>query len=185
MKFDCVKVAGKIDYIRSVNPLPGGGYKAKISVDDAVIPNLKMSSKIYEELEAGEEVTLYGIFNHSKKKEKNHGVIYGVKKQSGEKIFDTNQRFKVPVAMAGFAAIAFCLVFVVGWVPTLFALGLLFGPNPDAFSNATVLATVEGSLAGLFFLWRAKVMLSATANPDNWKSIEPATISGRFSKFHK
>lgn len=111
-------------------------------------------------------------------------MLYGLT-QRGEKIFDTSQRFKVPVALAGFAVIAFCLMFVIGWVPSLFALGLLFGPDPDVFSNATVLAVVEGSLAALFFLWRAKVMLSATANPEGWESIEPATLSSRFSKFHK
>lgn len=183
MKFDCVKFSGKVDYIRSVNPI-SGGHKIKVSVDGAVIPNLQVSNKLYEELEAGEPATLYGIFNRSKKKEKNHGVLYGLT-QRGEKIFDTSQRLKVPVALAGFAVIAFCLMFVIGWVPSLFALGLLFGPNPDVFSNATVLALLEGSLAALFFLWRAKVMLSAMANPEGWESIDPATLSSRFSKFHK
>ncbi|MFP3516399.1 hypothetical protein SB766_09385 [Pseudomonas sp. SIMBA_077] len=183
MKFDCVKFAGKVDYVRSVN-LINGGHKILVSIDGAVIPNLQVSNKLYEELEAGEPATLYGIFNRSKKKEKNHGVLYGLT-QRGEKIFDTSQRLKVPVALAGFAVIAFCLMFVIGWVPSLFALGLLFGPNPDVFSNATVLALLEGSLAALFFLWRAKVMLSATANPEGWESIDPATLSSRFSKFHK
>ncbi|MCQ9391411.1 hypothetical protein NRB14_07355 [Pseudomonas viridiflava] len=183
MKFDCVKFAGKVDYVRSVNTI-NGGHKILVSIDGAVIPNLQVSNKLYEELEAGENATLYGIFNRSKKKEKNHGVLYGLS-QRGEQIFDTSQRFKVPVAMTGFAVIAFCAMFVIGWVPSLFALGLLFGPNPDVFSNATVLAVVEGSLAALFFLWRAQVMLSATANPESWESIEPATLSSRFSKFHK
>jgi hypothetical protein len=184
MKFDCVKFAGKVDYVRSVTPI-NGGHKIKVSIDGAVIPNLQVSSKLYEELEADESVTLYGIFNRSKKKEKNHGVLYGLATQRGEKIFDTSQRFKVPVAMTGFAVIAFCIMFVIGWVPTLFALGLLFGPDPDVFSNATVLAAVEGAFAALFFLWRAQVMLSATANPEAWESIDPATLSSRFSKFHK
>lgn len=100
-------------------------------------------------------------------------------------MFDTNQRLKVPVAMTGFAAIAFCIMFVVGWVPTLFALGFLFGPSPNIFENATVLAIVEGGLVALFFLWRAWVMLSNTANPDSSQAIEPAALSTRFSKLHK
>jgi hypothetical protein len=184
MKFDCVKFAGKVDYVRSVSPI-NGGHKILVSIDGSVIPNLQVSNKLYEELEADERVTLYGIFNRSKKKEKNHGVLYGLTTERGEKTFDTQQRFKVPVALAGFAVIAFCIMFVIGWVPSLFALGLLFGPNPDVFSNATVLAIVEGGLAALFFLWRAQVMLSATADPESWESIEPATLSSRFSKFHK
>jgi len=87
--------------------------------------------------------------------------------------------------MTGIAVIAFCIVFVIGWVPTLFALGLLFGPDPDVFSNATVLAAVEGAFAALFFPVACSGELSATANPEVWESIDPATLSRRFSKFHK
>jgi len=184
MKFDCLKFSGKVDYARSVYPM-NGSQKSKVSINGAVIPNLQVPNKLYEELEVGETVTLYGIFNHSSKKEKNHGVLYGIERQNGEKMFDTNQRLKVPVAMTGLAAIAFCLTFVVGWVPTLFALGFLFGPSPDIFENATVLAIVEGGLAALFLLWRAWVMLSNTANPESWQAIEPAALSTRFSKLHK
>lgn len=61
MKFDCVKVSGKVDYVRSVDRM-NGGHKAKVSIDGAVIPNLQVSNKLYEELEAGESVTLYGLF---------------------------------------------------------------------------------------------------------------------------
>ncbi|MGA3681136.1 hypothetical protein [Pseudomonas graminis] len=184
MKFDCVKFSGKIDYVRSIHSI-NGGQNAKVSIDGAVIPNFQIPNKLYEELEAGETATLYGIFNNRSKKDKNIAVLYGLEKQNGEKIFDTSQRFKVPIAMTGFAVIAFCVMFVVGWVPTLFALGLLFRHDPDVFFNATVLAAVEGALAALFFLWRAQVMLSATANPEAWESIAPAALSSRFSKLHK
>lgn len=69
MKFDCVKVSGKLDFIRSVDPM-NGGYKVKVSIDEAVIPNLQVSNKLYEELDVGESVTLYGLFKRSKDKEK-------------------------------------------------------------------------------------------------------------------
>lgn len=184
MKFDCVKVSGKVDYIRSVDP-SNGGYKATVSIDGAVIPNLAMSNKLYEELDEGDNVTLYGIFNSSSKKEKNHGVLYGLEKQNGEKIFDTQQRFKVPLVLAVTAAIGFCMIFLVGWFPSLYALVFLFGRDQDLMYNATALATVEASLVALFFLWRAWVMINATTNPESWDTIEPATLSSRFSKFHK
>jgi len=71
MKFDCVKVSGKIDYVRSVDRM-NGGHKAKVSIDGAVIPNLQVSNKLYEELEVGENVTLYGLFKRSNDKEKKH-----------------------------------------------------------------------------------------------------------------
>ncbi|MBD8617257.1 hypothetical protein IFT69_26510 [Pseudomonas putida] len=184
MKFDCVKVSGTVDSVRSVYPM-NGGYKGTVSIDGSVIPNFAMSSELYEELGVGEKVTLYGIFNNSSKKEKNHGMLYGLEKQGGERMFDTNQRLKVPIAMTGFGVIAFFLMFVVGWFPSLCVLRLIFGLSPDIVYNATVLTVVEASLAALFFFWRAWVMLTATANPDAWKTIEPGTLSNRFSKFDK
>ncbi|AVI82432.1 hypothetical protein XJ28_00985 [Pseudomonas syringae pv. tomato] len=50
MKFDCVKFAGKVDYVRSVSPI-NGGHKILVSIDGAVIPNLQVSNKLYEELD--------------------------------------------------------------------------------------------------------------------------------------
>lgn len=184
MKFDCAKVSGKVDYVRSVSRMDGG-YKATVSIDGAVIPELKMSHKIYEELEAGESVILYGIFKNSSKKEKNSGVLYGLQTESGNKIFETKYRFQIPMFLAVAAAIAFCMVFLVGWFPSVIALIFLFGQDQNYLHNGTVLTTVEASLAALFFLWRAWVMFSATAEPEAWKVIAPTVLSSRFSKFHK
>ncbi|WWL45125.1 hypothetical protein V5O39_04010 [Pseudomonas parakoreensis] len=69
MKFDCVKVSGKVDYVRSVDRM-NGGHKATVSIDGAVIPNLQVSNKLYEELEVGESVTLYGLFKRNNEKKK-------------------------------------------------------------------------------------------------------------------
>lgn len=185
MKFDCAKISGKIDYVRSVTPM-GSGYKATVSVDGAVIPNLQLSNKLFEELEVGEQVTLYGIFRRSSKKEKNDGVLYGLEKQSGEKMFATQYRFQVPLLLAFFAVISFCVVFVVGWFVSVYPVIYLFDNSDGAFMfNNTAVALVEASIAAGFFLWRAWIMFSATSDPEAWESIAPATLSSRFSKFHK
>jgi len=184
MKFDCVKVSGTLDYVRSVMPM-NGGYKAKISIDGSIIPNLTLTNKIYEELEVGQSVTLYGMFKNSSKKEKNIGVIYGVQKESGEKMFATSFRLMVPMILAGAAALAFCMVFLIGWFPSLFALIFLFGQDQSYIYNATVVTIFEAGLVALFFLWRAWVIFSATSRPESWEIIAPSTLSSRFSKFHK
>lgn len=184
MKFDCAKVSGKLDYVRSVIPMKGG-YKATVSIDGSVIPNLQLTSKLYEELEVGENVTLYGIFKNNSKKEKNLGILYGLQKQSGEKMFATQYRFMVPIILAVTAAIAFCMVFLVGWFPSLFAVIFFGGQDQNYMYNTTVLTIVEAGLVALFFLWRAWVMFSATSNPESWDVIAPSTLSNRFSKFHK
>lgn len=184
MKFDCAKVSGKLDYVRTITPMKGG-YKATISIDGSVIPNLQMTSQLYEELEVGDKVTLYGIFKNNNKKEKNDGILYGLQKENGVKAFSTQYRYLVPMLLAVTAAIAFCMVFVAGWFPSLFALIFFFGEDQNYMYNATVLAVVEAGLVALFFLWRAWVMFSVTSDPESWEVIAPATLSSRFSKFYK
>ena len=186
MKFDCAKFSGKIDEVSFVRPIRGG-YKLTLKIDGAVIPNLTISNKFYEELEVGESVTLFGMFKNSRKKEKNEGVVYGMQKASGEKMFATHYRFVVPLMVAFYAGIAFCLMFVAGWAASLVLVGL-FSSEHDPQSiiySTTVLALVEAALAASFFLWRAWVIFSSTTNPEAWATIMPATLSSRFSKFHK
>lgn len=184
MKFDCVKVSGKVDYIRSVNRI-NGAHKAKVSIDGAVIPNLQVLNKFYEELEVGENVTLYGLFKRSNDKEKNTGILYGLEKQNGEKSFATQYRYQVPIFMTFTAVVAFCLTFVAGWIASIFPVLYLYGENSDYMYTTTVFAIIEASLVAAFFLWRAWLMFSSTANPESWEIIEPAALSSRFSKFHK
>lgn len=184
MKFDCVKVSGKVDYVRSVDRM-NGGHKAKVSIDGAVIPNLQVSNKLYEEIEVGESVTLYGLFKKGNDKEKNTGILYGLAKQNGEKSFATQYRYQVPLFLTVTAAIAFCLTFVAGWIASIFPVLFFFGENSDYMYTTTVFAVIESSLVAAFFLWRALVMFNATSDPEAWEATEAAALSSRFSKLHK
>lgn len=185
MKFDCVKVTGKVDYVRSVTPM-NGGYKADVSINGSVIPKLQMTTKLYEELEAGEDVTLYGIFKNEKDKEKNTGVLYGLANQGGNKFFATSMRFSVPLVILITAVIAAAIVFVAGWCASLFLVAWLFGKEFDGlYTLTTNLAIAEAALVGGFFVWRAWLMLKSTSNPEAWANMDAATLSSRFSKFYK
>lgn len=186
MRFDCTKFSGKVDNISFARPMRGG-YRLTLKIDGEVIPNLVVPSKFYEELEVGQQVTLFGMFRNSKKKEKNEGVLYGMKTEGGRAKFATDMRFGVPAMLTFYACLAFCLMFVVGWAASLaLVVGFSSEYNPGAMMHTTtVFALVEASLAGLFFLWRAWVIFSKTSNPDAWETITPAALSSRFSKFHK
>lgn len=184
MNFDCVKVSGKVDYVRSVSRM-NGAHKAKVSIDGSVIPNLQVSNKFYEELEVGESVTLYGLFKKHNDKEKNTGILYGLATQNGEKSFATQYRYQVPIFMIFSAAIAFCLTFVAGWAASIIPVLYLYGEKSDYMYTTTVFAVVEAGLVAAFFLWRAWLMVSATSDPESWENIAPATLSSRFSKLHK
>lgn len=185
MKFDCAKVSGKVDDIRRVSRVDGG-YTATVSIDGAVIPKLQIASKLFEELTVGENVTLYGLFKNNKDREKNQGILYGLKRESGEKSFATELRYKVPMILAVTSVLAFCIVFVAGWVVSIYPVAYIFGGNSQQFMyNNTVAAFVEAGLAAAFFLWRAWVMVQSTADPEAWKNMDAATVSSRFSKFDK
>ncbi|MNJ40373.1 hypothetical protein D3C77_352670 [compost metagenome] len=183
MKFDCAKITGKLDHVGSVSRMDGG-FTASVKIDGAVIPKLKMASRLYEELNVGENVTLYGLFKNNKDKGKNEGILYGLKKESGEKMFSTEFRYKVPMLFAVVSVIAFCFVFVAGWALSVIPVNYFMGSS-DFMYNTTVVAVVEASLAAAFFLWRAWVMVQATADPEAWKVMDAATVSSRFSKFDK
>ncbi|KAF0251855.1 hypothetical protein GN299_26520 [Pseudomonas putida] len=183
IKFDCTKVSGKVDYVKVVNQM-SKGVRANVSLDGHVIPNMQMETEFFEELDAGDQVTLYTIFKNSKQRDKNFGVLYGLKKSDGKKAFATQYRWQVPLTLAVYAVIAFCVVFVIGW-PVTVALLRFSGLFMPSMTEVTTIALVEASLAGGFFLWGAWKMINCTADAEAWKTMDPASLSGRFSKLYK
>jgi hypothetical protein len=186
MKFDCVKVSGRVDAVRNVISV-GNYYKGTIVVDGESIPNVQITNKFYEELNAGENVTLYGVFKNLKQKDKNSGVLYGLQKENGEKMFATHFRLMGPMMLLLYAFLAFCLVFVVGWVASCVPVIWIWGKDDvdGLVYHATVFAIVEACLAAGFYLWRAWTLIKITDDPDSWDVMSSATLSSRFSKFHK
>lgn len=184
-KFDCVKVTGKVDYIK-INSDHGDSYKSVISIDGQVLPNLTLSKKMYEEMEARETVTLYGLFKNSASKEKNSGIVYGMQKENGAKTFASHIRLTVPLLMVFYAVLAFCVVFPVGWLVSIVPMmNFIGGQHPMIMEYTSVVALVEAALAALFFLWAGWNMLKKTSDPESWKTVEAAELSSRFSKLHK
>lgn len=184
IKFDCTKVTGKIDSVKVTDHMTKG-YKTLITVDGNKLPNIQMESDFFEELNSGDEVTLYTICKNSNKKEKNFGVLYGYKKIGEKSNFATKYRWTVPAMMIFYAILAFCLVFVIGWPVSASLLALTGMGNHTGISQITHYAFVEACLAGAFYLWGAWKMLSMTADPEAWQAIDPQTLSSRFSKLDK
>lgn len=186
MKFDFAKVSGKLDEVSRVSPI-NGGYKMSVVIDGSKIPNLTMASGFYEDLDVGQNVTLYGIFKNYKNKDKNDGVLYGLKREGEKARFAKHYRFFVPVMIAFSAALAAFYTFIGGWALSFVILSFFvtgYEPLPMMYKT-TVMALVEAALVGLYCLWPAWTMIKVTAKPEEWKVIDPATLSSRFSKFHK
>ncbi|WP_342214331.1 hypothetical protein [Pseudomonas sp. CFBP 8771] len=185
IKFDCAKVSGKLDYVKVTNRM-NKGIKATVSLDGQKIPNIQMETEFFEELNEGDNVTLYTIVKNSKSKEKNFGVLYGFENGSGVKNFATKYRLQVPFLLLIYAFIAFAVVFVVGWPISLYLLLFLHLAEPGSgLTQITTWAFVEACLAAAFFLHAAWRMLNATSDPKSWTAMDPATLSSRFSKLHK
>lgn len=183
IKFDCAKVSGKLDYVKVTDRM-SKGLKATVSLDGHKIPNLQMEAEFYEELNDGDDVTLYAIVKNSKNKEKNFGVLYGFENSKGVRNFATKYRWQVPTYFAFYAMIAFAVVFVLGWPATIYLVRFL-GITGVEISQITTCAIVEGGLAAAFFLHAAWRMVKCTADPQSWMVMEPATLATRFSKLHK
>lgn len=183
IKFDCAKVSGKLDYVKVTDRM-SKGLKATVSLDGQKIPNIQMETEFYEELNEGDDVTLYAIVKNSKKKEKNFGVLYGFENSKGVREFATKYRWQVSFHLAFYAMIAFAVVFVLGWFANVY-IGRFLGITGVELSQITKWAVVEGGLAAAFFLHAAWRMVKSTADPQSWMVIEPATLATRFSKLHK
>ena len=178
-------MAGNLDSIK-VESDHGDSYKVIISIDGQVLPNLTLSKKMFEDINAGESVTLYGFFKNSSSKEKNSGVIYGMQKGNGNKTFATHIRFTLPLLMMFYAALAFCVVFPLTWLISVIPMMTLIGAqHSTGLEYTTILALVGAVLAASFFLWVGWNMLRKTSNPDAWKMMGAAELSSRFSKLHK
>ncbi|MEX5535595.1 hypothetical protein ABFV54_10760 [Pseudomonas syringae] len=155
-------------------------------LDGQKIPNIQMETQFFEELNEGDNVTLYTIVKNSKSKEKNFGVLYGFESGSGVENFATKYRLQVPLLLLVYAFIAFAVVFVVGWPISLYLLMFLNLAEPGSgLTQITTWAFVEACLAAAFFLHAAWRMLNATSDPQSWMTMDPATLSSRFSKLHK
>lgn len=184
IKFDCTKVTGKIDSVKVTDRMTKG-YKTLIIVDGNNLPNIQMESDFFEELNSGDEVTLYTICKNSNKKEKNFGVLYGYQKKGEKSNFATKYRLTVPAMLVFYAALAFCLVFVIGWPASLYLIYFLGIGTGHGLSQITTFAFVEACLAAGFYLWGAWKMLTMTADPEGWQVIDSKTLSSRFSKLDK
>ncbi|EPL16081.1 hypothetical protein CF161_01180 [Pseudomonas sp. CF161] len=157
-----------------------------VGIDGQALPNLTLSKKMYEEMDAKETVTLYGLFKNSANKEKNSGIVYGLRKEDGAKTFATHIRLTVPLLMVFYAVLAFCIVFPVGWLVSIVPMmSFIGGQHPMIMEYTSVTALVEAALAALFFLWAGWNMLQKTSDPEAWKAIGAAELSSRFSKLHK
>lgn len=186
IRFDCRQVTGVIEKPRVI-AAEQGTVTARIVIDGQVLPNVLLPGKIFEEIEAGERVTLYGIFTKKKDKTENKAIIYAVKGSSGKLVAAKQYQIKVPVLMLVAAVPLMVAVAVAGCFISPYPIHLITGSvSPSYLVPATFKAAAwEGVAAGAFMVGFAINFIRKSSQPESWAVIDAATLSQRFSKAFK
>jgi hypothetical protein len=186
IRFDCRQVTGVIEKPRVI-ATQEGTVNARIVIDGQVLPNVLLPGKIFEEIEAGERVTLYGIFTKKKDKTDNKAIIYAVKGSNGKLVAARQFQIKVPILIVAAAVPLMVAVAAAGCFLSPYPIHLVSGSiDPDYLVRTTfVWAFWEGILAGLVMVGLAINWIRMSIDPESWAVIDAATLSQRFSKAFK
>lgn len=186
IKFDCRQVTGVIERVH-VTATEQGTVTAHMTIDGQVLPNLLLPGKVYEEMEPGQRVTLYGFFTKKKDKMQNKGTIYAMKGESGLLIAAKELQFKVPILIMVSAIPLMILTFVIGCFASPYLIYLVTGSeDPDYLVPTTFIwALWEGIIAGLVMVGFAINFIRKSNDPESWATIGIAELSQRFSKAFK
>lgn len=185
-KFDCRQVTGVIETLH-VSSTEQGTVTAYMVIDGQVLPKVLLPGKIYEELDKGQRVTLYGIFTKKKDKMENKAVIYAMKGESGTLVAAREYQIKVPILILVSAIPVMILTFIIGCFASPYFIYLLTGSeNPDYLVPTTfVWAFWEGIISGLVMVGFAINFIRKSNDPEGWAPIGIAELSQRFSKAFK
>lgn len=183
IKFDCRQVTGVIEKVR-VTTTEQGTVTAHVTIDGQVLPNLLLPGKVYEEMEPGQRVTLYGFCTKKKNKMENKGTIYAMKGENGLLIAAKELQFKVPILIMVSAIPLMILTFVIGCFASPYLIYLVTGSeDPDYLVPTTFIwAFWEGIAAGVFMIGCAINFLKKSNDLESWAPIGVAELSQRFSK---
>ncbi|MBN0639247.1 hypothetical protein JTM28_35860, partial [Pseudomonas aeruginosa] len=64
-----------------------------MKIDDVLIPNFRMLTRIYEELENGSRYEFYGLVQKSRDKQKNKGFVMAVKAEDGKVLEQSSLKY--------------------------------------------------------------------------------------------
>ncbi|PYB86045.1 hypothetical protein DMX03_16630 [Pseudomonas koreensis] len=186
IRFDCRQVTGVIEKPRVIGTAQGV-MTARIVIDGQVLPNVLLPGMIFEEIEAGERVTLYGIFTKKKDKTANTATIYAMKGENGKLVAARQYQIKVPVMLMVYSVPLMILAFIAGCFLSPYPIHLVSGSvDPDYLVRTTfVWAFWEGILAGLVMVGIAINWIRMSNDPESWAAIDAASLSQRFSKAFK
>lgn len=191
IKFEYLKFSGRLDDIRVFQSF-SDNVQVIVKLDDVLIPNFRMPTKIFEELENGRDYEFYGMVQNSRKKVDNKGFVYAVKPAGGSVIdvpsLKYTSQFGIWVNGAIYASVAFLLA----WVALFFTLDSIVGGYNSSVSgfaryagDVTRYSFVLACLVQAFFVGIGINLFYKTTVFETWQPIAPAVLAERFSKLHR
>lgn len=187
IKVDYLRFYGRLESLRVVEQ-HSDNVQVLMTLNSEVIPNLRIPTQIYEDLEVGGEYEFYGLIKNEKDKVKNEGLVYAVKPAKGEMLVVPSVRYGVQFQNVVKGAIAAIAAFAVSWVAFFFGIAYFFGKHMNMsglVSSTTTSAFLTAIAVGVFFVGRGFHMLYKTTVLETWPSVTPAKLAGRFSKLHR
>ncbi|KKO17275.1 hypothetical protein V520_00545 [Pseudomonas putida KG-4] len=190
IKFEYLKFSGCLQDIRVFETF-SDNVQVIMKIDDVLIPNFRMPTRIYEELENGSRYEFYGLVQKSRDKQKNKGFVMAVKAENGKVLEQSSLKYTSQLGIWANGAVIAGVAFLLSWVGLFFAIGLFdkSGGSYNAFAQfVSDLTGYSLTIAGLVFAGFVGVGINlfrkATAL-DTWQSTTPANLVQRFSKMHR
>lgn len=190
IKFEYLKFSGCLQDIRVFESF-SDNVQVIMKVDDVLIPNFRMPTRIYEELENGSRYEFYGLVQKSRDKQKNKGFVMAVKAENGKVLDQASLKYTSQLGIWANGAVIAGVAFMLSWVVLFFIIGIFdkSGGSYNGFARiVSDLTHYSLTVAGLVFAGFVGVGINlfrkATAL-DTWQPISPAKLVERFSKMHR
>ncbi|WP_288440915.1 hypothetical protein [uncultured Pseudomonas sp.] len=192
IKFEYLKSSGCLEDIRVFESF-SDNVQVIMKIDDVLIPNFRMPTRIYEDLENGGQYEFYGLVQKSKNKQKNTGFIYAAKTASGKVLEQPSLKYTSQLGIWANGAVISAVAFVLAWVALFFGLGTLVDgyhySSVNGFAeyagDVTRYAFALACMIAAFFVGVGINLFYKTTVLDTWQSIAPAKLVERFSKMHR
>nr|WP_232111732.1 hypothetical protein [Pseudomonas guariconensis] len=162
-----------------------------MKIDDVLIPNFRMPTRIYEELENGSRYEFYGLVQKSRNKQKNTGFVMAVKAESGKVLEQPSLKYTSQLGIWANGAVIAGVAFLLSWVALFFAIGVFdkSGGSYNGFaqfvSDLTHYSLTIASLVFAGFVGIGINLFRKAGSLETWQSITPANLVQRFSKMHR
>lgn len=190
IKFEYLKFSGYLQDIRVFESF-SDNVQVIMKIDDVLIPNFRMPTRIYEELENGSRYEFYGLVQKSRNKQKNTGFVMAVKAENGKVLEQPSLKYTSQLGIWANGAVIAGVAFLLSWVALFFAIGV-FDKSDGSYNGfaqfVSDLTHYSLTIAGLVFAGFVGIGINlfrkATAL-ETWQPVTPAKLVERFSKMHR